>query len=308
MKTYYKYSKYFGIESLKYPVIRLSSPAILNDPFEKLFNSEVENNLIARAGACYKGYFPMHTLDEKQKELFIKYQVKQSVNNFGIVSLSETHSNLLMWSHYADEHKGICLGFHENFLSRLSHKIHDEYGISTYKPIKVNYNNKRPRYFIEQNNIENEIKINTLQQLTTKGDDWIYEKEHRCIVPLRWADEIKLLNIEKLSNLERQVLEASKDDLDVVDGNRFIFKRSHTAEQSRYACLGFTKNADAVLLKRLSPKSIKSIHMGCKMSLKDKISIAKVLSNPANKLHHIELYEYVESTERYELVEKKIYP
>jgi hypothetical protein len=306
MNTYYKYSKYFGIKSLEEPVIRLSAPAVLNDPFEKLFNEEVENNLILRAGEKYNGFFPIHTLTEDQRKDFIKFQVKQSVNQFGIVSLSETHSNLLMWSHYADEHKGICLGFHSNFLSRLSQKTYDEYGITTYKPIKVNYNNKRPQYLIDPSNINREIQINTLQQLITKGDDWIYEKEHRCIVPLIWADEIKILKMKNIKNEEKIALKVFKNDFGIIDGNRYVFKKDNN--EHKYACLSFSNNADAVLLKRLSHKSIKSIHMGCKMSLQEKFIIAKALSNPAHKLHHVELYEYVESKERFELIEKKIHP
>lgn len=306
MDTYYKYSKYFGIESLQEPVIRLSAPAILNDPFEKLFNEEVEKNLISRLGNDYFRYPFINSLDDESKAEFIKYQVNESVNQFGIVSLSETHSNLLMWSHYADEHKGICIGFNKNFLSQLPRKIFDEYQITNYTPIKVNYNNKRPQYFIDDNDKANEIRVNTLRQLTTKGDNWIYEKEHRCIVPLMWADELKILDHNKLRDVHKGILQVFNNDFKVIKGNRYIFKKDKGDRKG--ACIAFSDTANAVLLKKLNPKAIKSIHMGCKMDFQEKLTLIKTLNNSKHPLYHVDIYDYVESKERYELVEKRIKP
>jgi hypothetical protein len=36
---------------------------------------------------------------------------RDTMDNNGVLSLSEQRNNLLMWAHYASEHKGICLGF-----------------------------------------------------------------------------------------------------------------------------------------------------------------------------------------------------
>ena len=36
------------------------------------------------------------------------------INNIGIFSLSKVPDNILMWSHYADSHKGIVLEFDSN--------------------------------------------------------------------------------------------------------------------------------------------------------------------------------------------------
>lgn len=44
----------------------------------------------------------------------IEYQIKEQV----IYSLSETRENILMWSHYANNHKGFCLGF-ESYINQF---------------------------------------------------------------------------------------------------------------------------------------------------------------------------------------------
>ena len=36
------------------------------------------------------------------------------LKNKGISCFSETQDNILMWSHYAENHKGICVGYHTN--------------------------------------------------------------------------------------------------------------------------------------------------------------------------------------------------
>ena len=48
----------------------------------------------------------------------VKYEeaLKHSLQTVGICSFSKARKNQLMWSHYADEHKGICIGFKEEYL------------------------------------------------------------------------------------------------------------------------------------------------------------------------------------------------
>lgn len=305
MNTYYKYTKYFGLEYLEDPTIRLSTPWILNDPFEKLFNENVQSQLLSRVGNNYYRYpFDEIFNTEDKKTAFIKHQITDSVNEFGIISLSETHRNLLMWAHYSDEHKGICLGFHSDFLSKLSRKLYDEYNITSYTPIKVNYDSIRPQYHSDAENQKNEIKINTIKQLTTKSDDWIYEKEHRCIVPIKWSDKFKVINQSKLDDLDTQILNIFEDDLKKAEGNCYIFKRDK--RERKEICSAFSRDSNIAFLKKLDPKSIKSIHIGCRMSLEDQRKIIQSLKIKSHPLHHVELYVYEESKERYELVEKRI--
>lgn len=93
----------------------------------------------------------------------IKEIKKKYINQRGILALSEEKSNILLWSHYSDNHQGLTieldlLGDPEFFLfpRKMEYK-------SEYKPI--NYL-KDP-----------EASINTILQ--TKSIDWSYEKELR---------------------------------------------------------------------------------------------------------------------------------
>jgi hypothetical protein len=48
--------------------------------------------------------------------------VKDRINSFGVLSLSRVCNDALMWSHYADAHKGFCLVNNEGSRLELSVK------------------------------------------------------------------------------------------------------------------------------------------------------------------------------------------
>ncbi|WP_214826490.1 DUF2971 domain-containing protein [Chryseobacterium sp. ISL-6] len=52
------------------------------------------------------------------KNHYEKY-VENVNRNFGIYSLTTKNSNLLMWSHYGNSHKGFCIGFNTEKLFKL---------------------------------------------------------------------------------------------------------------------------------------------------------------------------------------------
>lgn len=105
----FKYRK-FDKNNLKLLLNRelwFAKPDTLNDPFEA--NSSFSNVL----DAVWKHYpLPL--------DMRIKYEryLKQSLQQVGICSFSKARKNQLMWSHYADEHKGICIGFKEEYLKK----------------------------------------------------------------------------------------------------------------------------------------------------------------------------------------------
>lgn len=47
----------------------------------------------------------------KWEEMTIRNHEQKMRTTTGILCLSENNDNILMWSHYADSHKGICIGF-----------------------------------------------------------------------------------------------------------------------------------------------------------------------------------------------------
>ncbi|MGL6188166.1 MAG: hypothetical protein ACRC12_03895, partial [Holosporales bacterium] len=84
MKIYYKYSRYFGIDSLKNLTIRLSSPDTLNDPFEGMMNEHVKKRLIKIAKPedlgmhGYERIFGKETIDS-----FIVNRIQSLVSKYG---------------------------------------------------------------------------------------------------------------------------------------------------------------------------------------------------------------------------------
>lgn len=303
MKLYYKYTKYFGLEFLMNVTVRLSPPNTLNDPFEKIISKTVKKELTRRAGDKFWDEFIISRCKtEKEKINHITYRVSSCIWDYGIVSLSETHRNLLMWAHYADEHKGICIGFTEDLINSSEKKPEDKYNISNYTPTKVNYDSIRPEHYINDNNLKDEIRTNLINQLTTKSDAWIYEKEYRCIVPMSWSDKAKIINKSLLDELDLDLLEWVKDEYDIDSHGDYVFK------EDKGFCTAFSHNPNFAFLKNINPKAIKTIHLGCKMKKSQKQSILKAIKEPLHPLHHIEIYQYEASEERFELIEKRLYP
>jgi hypothetical protein len=74
-----------------------------------------------------------------------------------------------MWSHYADCHRGICIGFRQNYMKKIA-ALH-----------QVRY---RPRIPVVPK--ETPIRERQMAGFLQKGVDWAYEREWRVI---RFATE-----------------------------------------------------------------------------------------------------------------------
>ena len=145
-----------------------SSPSDFNDPYD--CNSPIDYNSSEEEIEHYAYILGLREIFiPKLKELikndpnFIEKMARKVINENGICCFSKSFDSILMWSHYANYHKGICLKFDitkdpDLFLS----------------PCVVKYSKILPHFdFFEQN----------LQQITelirTKFTDWSYENEVR---------------------------------------------------------------------------------------------------------------------------------
>ena len=86
-------------------------------------------------------------------------------DRYKLYCLSAKSDCELMWAHYGDKHKGICLEFH----------THNEI-FST--ALKVHYEKDYPKV-----NLISEVEGEDLLFYTTKSESWKYEEEYRLIVP-----------------------------------------------------------------------------------------------------------------------------
>jgi hypothetical protein len=114
-------------------------------------------------------------------------EVREKIeNDFGIYSLTTKRDNLLMWSHYANSHKGICVGFNTKILFKHANSI-----LAT-----ITYQECLPKRSIFD---ADEWKF-IQQLLSTKSRVWEYEDEYRLIkingarkevfIPLNGLEEI----------------------------------------------------------------------------------------------------------------------
>jgi hypothetical protein len=86
--------------------------------------------------------------------------------DLGVLSLSEDPGHLLMWSHYANSHRGICVGFGatDPLIERaLPVTYQDEY------------------YVIDPLSVDRDSQAENV--LTTKSALWAYERERRVVDP-----------------------------------------------------------------------------------------------------------------------------
>lgn len=111
------------------------------------------------------------------------------INEFGIYCVSKNPTNLLMWSHYANCHKGICIGF-------------DAQKTIFKQARKIDYTETLPKLNRDDSPEDLLDKI-----ALTKSKDWSYEEEYRILSrPIR-NDEKNFYtkHIEKNSDSKEQV-------------------------------------------------------------------------------------------------------
>lgn len=127
--------------------IKISQFADLNDPFEFL-GADLRDKVLRKAFRATK--------DELRKDK-------------GLLCFSRSWENPVLWSHYADKHRGVCLGF--DVRDELLDPV-----IYTDKPMKV------PRDPKTKQSKPSEEFMRAL--LYTKFIDWAYEEELRVFVQL----------------------------------------------------------------------------------------------------------------------------
>ena len=103
--------------------------------------------------------------------------MKRIEEQYAIFSVAEICSDILMWSHYSDKHKGFCVGFDR---VRLYEAIDDWRATDVACVIlPVDYQQDFPNIVFDDR--PNEIEFLN-ESLTTKAQQWEYEKEHRIIL------------------------------------------------------------------------------------------------------------------------------
>lgn len=147
IRLYHLTSAAHALSDICYGRVKVARISDLNDPFELLSLSLMDPSL------------------RKAVRAFKAVEDSQS----GLVCFSEDWTSPVMWSHYAEKHRGICLGF--DVLRSVVREVH--------------YNDKRLRTELEKDANPQSLPPDLQDALLdTKCREWEYEKERRILVPL----------------------------------------------------------------------------------------------------------------------------
>lgn len=229
----------FDFNLIKYNELYFCSASSFNDPFDCdiIINYESLNkDYIIKRNISYLKYAKPELNRQERRRLareqeknklykdpehlasFNKFQKEYNANNFGICSLSEQSENIVMWSHYSNSHKGICVGLDSKQLLDSFESIYEKEGhlLNIYK---VNYNKEYPSLHImdfEEKDTEEQI----IKPLIIKSDYWKYEKEYRIIsttgtnIAIRFSDNIIkeiLLGVKISKDIKDKITEILKN-------------------------------------------------------------------------------------------------
>lgn len=110
----------------------------------------------------------------------VKSDIDIVLNEMGVCCFSKKEKDLLMWSHYSDKHKGICLQFDIEKDPELFVSAYNVDYVPSISPINI-----------FKGELTNE---NIKQIIIQKYEEWIYEQEVRVI---KFSDEMNLSNADK---------------------------------------------------------------------------------------------------------------
>ena len=203
----YRTNNKYALNILTKGELWFAEPNTFNDPFDckveyKNLTPKEEREYINKVFERKGVRTVLEISDEKIHEAVLKV-VNNDESPLRVLSLSEDELNILMWSHYADNHKGFCIGFktysHKNAFDTNFIKIEDgqikdnilaEYGIpDNWLPLgKVVYDDTMPKERNLNSDYENDLEKFFIQ----KSSLWKYEKEKRVLL---WKDILLKQNI-----------------------------------------------------------------------------------------------------------------
>jgi hypothetical protein len=167
--------------------IQFSDPSTFNDPFDcndKLlkinYNGDMIDEVLHNSS--------MKLSRQKRREVKRSFTnpknfqdiIRTERQKYKIACFSEHFNETLMWSHYADKHSGICIGF--NF----PHKYDDKFVLC---PVK---------YLNELKPIDGALDVLRVLMywLTTKSVRWDYEQEIRAITKSKLDSKNEMIRFD----------------------------------------------------------------------------------------------------------------
>lgn len=226
LKRFYKYfnvNDYF-FDSLTKKYLWFSKPLSFNDPFEFLF--------------CYNNITNPKVHADKRNE------INNYMDTFGVLCLSdnnnlEDYDAVLMWSHYANKHTGILLGFDFEYIYDQMEKEHLVTIGSTILPSrKIEYlqgNSYPPKIPASppEAPLPNDIKDIVNKILFSKACHWKYESEYRVLMSNIKSDNERMIlfnndNLREIIFGCKSTEKVTKDVIKIAESNNIkcVFKKA----------------------------------------------------------------------------------
>lgn len=186
MCTLYKYRSYSAqsLEVLIKKEIYFASPDQLNDPYDcHLVISDALSAAIEKARSDgNSGLEGQLTRFTALKDSYAKMQA--DIQGSGVFSLARSPKNVLMWSHYADDHRGFALGFNLSERFTTHRNCEQIIGIADAYYALANPFTKFLEEFVPTAKVSdwNDFWTSILEiGLRAKGACWEYEDEVRVL-------------------------------------------------------------------------------------------------------------------------------
>ena len=264
----YKYMPYRK-DFLNNFLLRISQKNALNDPFE------IEPSLKWWADLLLET--KMYRFGNTEDEImgFIRKQPKSSnwrhlgtdlFKRHGIISFTTRKKDILMWSHYADSHKGILVEF-DNSHNFFNRQFLNQSNNAVGKLTKVIYSSQRLQ----------SIKQNLSSPFFHKAKEWEYENEYRLLLGF--------------GNSDTQLIEC--DEIDINDEFKDLKYENFNKKFKKFISRTYYEmslNKNMMFMVTIPKGAIKSIYLGGNIKLNDKKEIVKIISENVN-LQHILIYE-----------------
>jgi len=151
MRLYHFVDAQYGLQDIRQRHLKIARINELNDPFELL-------GVASRDQVIRRRYLDLKT---------------GLAEFMGLLCFSGGWTNPVQWSHYADRHRGLCLGFDVN--------------APVHRVKYVKYRLKPDSGSLRQN--DSAAQKYVMRILTTKFEHWRYEDEYRVFPELKVKDE-----------------------------------------------------------------------------------------------------------------------
>jgi len=174
------------LHNLKSQVIYFASPLKFNDPYDCALKPNLQPLTDAEVEAVRQYYLSQPSTPARAREEFETHSQQQLRESFmragrevfdkvvsdflasrGVACFSERNDDLLMWSHYGGQYKGICLEFDTS--QEPFSRIHLVQYVTAFPPLSV------AKVLMDRD--YNHI----LELFCTKSSAWSYEREWRAI-------------------------------------------------------------------------------------------------------------------------------